>query len=133
MHIWLFSFVYAGFDGGTGPNSVPFDTINVLTLPAFQWLHIPYTPQHPRIGHTCHAVGGSQVLIIGGADANPNISSDDYEVILKGQFSTPDPFLQGLAIFDMHELAFVDGYIASGPPVYESSDQVKQIYASLNQ
>ena len=89
---------------------------------------MPYTPQHPRSGHTCNAVGGSQILIVGGVDDNApgyqgNSTKDLYTI-----FGTPDPFPQGLKIFDMHSWTFNDSYTAGLPLEYEQHDTVKQFY-----
>ena len=127
------SFVYAGITGPLGTVAVQYDTINILTLPAFHWLSVPYDPQNPRIKHTCNAVGGSQIVVIGGSDANPKDVSGDFELITESEFESKDPFQQGLAIFDMHQLQFTDGFTAGGPAEYELSDAVKQIYANSNQ
>lgn len=127
------SFVYAGDGSHLGSDAIEFDTINILTLPAFHWLSVPYNPQNPRLGHTCHAVGGSQIVIVGGSDANPPQTFGDYEIIIKSEFQSKDPFEQGLAIFDMQTLQFKDGYTAGGPAVYEQSDEVQRIYAGSNQ
>ena len=121
-------FVYAGNPGHLGTPSISFDSINILTIPAFHWLSVPYDPQNPRSGHTCNAVGGSQILIVGGIDNNAPIDYGDYEKIAKSTFSTPDPFKQGLAIFDLQTWTFAEKFIAGLPPQYEQSDQVKQYY-----
>lgn len=42
--------------------------------------------------------------------------------------TSPDPFAQGLAIFDMTTMAFSDQYTA-GSPSYEQSEAVKQYYS----
>ena len=123
-------FVYAGNSGHLGTPSVSFDSVNILTIPAFHWLSVPYDPKNPRSGHTCNAVGGSQILIVGGYDANAPIDYGDYETIVKSTFSTPDPFAQGLAIFDLRTLTFADNFTAGLPAQYEQSDQVKQFYAA---
>ena len=40
----------------------------------------------------------------------------------------PDPFAQGIAIFDMTSLTFVNQFTTAAPP-YEQSDAVKHFYA----
>ena len=42
--------------------------------------------------------------------------------------TSPDPFAQGLAIFDMTTMAFSDQYTARAP-AYEQSEVVKQFYS----
>ena len=125
-------FVYNGNNGNLGTQAVPFDTISILTLPAFQWITVPYNPQNPRYGHTCHAVGGSQILLVGGADANGKTVVGDYNDIYLAAMSTPDPNEQGLAVFDLNGLKWQDGYSASAPP-YEQSGPIKDYYAQNGQ
>ena len=110
-----------------GVDTIQYDTINVLTLPAFHWISVPYNPQNPRFAHTCNAVGGSQIVTIGGVDANSNLtfSSANTESTYN---SSADPFSQGLAIFDMTALRFVDQYTAGAKP-YEQSDPIKDFYS----
>ena len=120
-------FVYAG---GIGRGSVNFDAVNILSLPGFNWISVPYTPQNARSAHTCEAVGGNQIAIIGGFDADPplltsNMTSDEVD---QREFSTPDPFAQGLGIFDMQTLDFADKYIAGRGMVYEASPNVTYFY-----
>ena len=123
------SFVYGGTDGNLGAESVPYDTISILTLPAFRWVSVSYNPQNPRIGHTCHAVGGGQIAVVGGADANCQQVVGDFAAVGRSSFTRPDPFSQGLAIFDMNELQFVSRYTANGAAMYEQSDEIKAVYA----
>ena len=120
-------FVYAGDNGTLGASSVPCDTVNILSLPAFNWFSAAYNPQNPRSGHTCEGVGGGQIAIIGGKDANPpvNIQGPQAETTL----STPDPFAQGLAIFDLRTLEFASEYKAGGGAVYEPNQVISQFYA----
>lgn len=126
------SFVYAGFDGlHNGPVSVVFDTISILTLPAFNWIQVPYTPKATRIGHSCNAVGGSQIISIGGADVLiPRGASSIPSNQLAFNAST-DPFTQGLGIFDMTILNWVDRYTADAPD-YERYDLVKTFCSQNN-
>lgn len=125
----MLSFVYAGYGFLFGDDSIQYDTINVLTLPAFHWFSVPYPPQYPRYGHSCNAVGGSQILSIGGLDARAKAPlpqpSNEFN-------NSADPFLQGLAIFDMTTMTFSDQFTAAAPP-YEQSDMVKQYYAEAQQ
>ena len=113
-----------------GPDAVQYDTINILTLPAFHWISVPYDPQNPRYAHTCNAVGGSQIITIGGVDANSNITDVSYQANVESTYNTSaDPFSLGLAIFDMTALRFVDQYTA-GAKAYEQSDPIKEFYSS---
>ncbi|KAL8685992.1 MAG: hypothetical protein Q9224_005590, partial [Gallowayella concinna] len=121
-------FLYGGHQGDFGPSAVPFDEIFILTLPAWHWLKVDYPPQYPRGDHSCNAVGGSQIISIGGYDANSKIFYGDYNAIRQSMFnSTADPFAQGLGIFNMTSLAWEDHYTANAPP-YEQSNLVKTFY-----
>ena len=122
------SFMYAGWDGRLGTQSIPFDEIYILTLPAFHWIKVDYPPQNPRHALTCNAVGGSQILTIGGLDTNSEHTIDD--LTYTSPFDTAaDPFTQGLAIFDMTTLKFATQYTANASP-YVQSDMVKNYYAT---
>ncbi|MCJ1463896.1 hypothetical protein MMC07_002505 [Pseudocyphellaria aurata] len=119
-------FMYAGWDGRLGVTAVPYDEIYILTLPAFYWIKVDYPPQHPRHALTCNAVGGSQILTIGGVDTNSKHTTD--ELRHKSTFDTSaDPFAQGLAIFDMTALKFADQYTAKASP-YVQSGSVREYY-----
>lgn len=120
------SFMYAGWSGRLGVAAIPYDEVYILTLPAFYWIKVDYPPQHPRIGLTCNAVGGSQILTIGGVDANSKHTTDTLTYTSPFD-TTPDPFAQGLAIFDMTTLQFADQYTAKAPP-YVQSGKVLSYY-----
>ncbi|KAI4177917.1 MAG: hypothetical protein LQ343_000001 [Gyalolechia ehrenbergii] len=122
-------FLYGGQNGNLGPEAVPYDEIYILTLPAFSWLKVDYPPEHPRHGHTCEHVGGSQIVSIGGLDSNSRVYYGDYSDIDKSTFnSSADPFAQGLGIFDMTTLTWADHYSAN-PPAYEQSELVRNFYS----
>ena len=129
-NLWLLRFVYAGWAGHLGTPAVPLDTIYILTLPAFHWIQVDYSPQNPRHALSCNAVGGSQILTIGGVNSNPNLAYGRPFDISRSTYNTSaDPFAQGLAIFDMTTLKFADQYTANAPP-YVQSDLVQKYYAS---
>ena len=102
--------VYAGWNGQPGPSAIPYDNTYVLTLPGFFWAKANYTAAHPRHGLTCEAVGGSQILTIGGVDSTQQdpTTNDTYTP----GFNTRDPFPQGLAIFDLASLTWSSSYHA---------------------
>ncbi|KAL8992463.1 MAG: hypothetical protein Q9169_007085 [Polycauliona sp. 2 TL-2023] len=121
-------FLYGGFDGRLGSSAIPYDEIYILTLPAFHWLKVDYPPEHPRHGHSCNAVGGSQIVSIGGIDSNAQITVGALEDVRKSSFnSSVDPLTQGLGIFDMTLLEWVDLYRADAG-VYEQSELIKSYY-----
>lgn len=117
--------VYAGWDGHLGPVSVPYDEAYVLSLPAFQWFKAPYPAAHPRHAVTCVPVGGSQIMTVGGVDT----TQDGPDNLYNDVFNTPDPFEQGLAIFDMNAMTFAPSYTAN-PPTYTGAQVVQHYYAS---
>ena len=117
------SFVYGGYLPPYGQENIALDTIHILTLPAFNWIQVPYNPQHPRTGHTCSSVGGSQLIVIGGLDPSIGYSPN----VTYGLYSTPDPFIQGVAIFDMTELTWSSKYTANAQS-YKQSAQVESYY-----
>ncbi|KAL8738474.1 MAG: hypothetical protein Q9181_000730 [Wetmoreana brouardii] len=134
-NIWVYDaetnqcFLYGGSSSNLGSAAIPFDEIYILTLPAFYWFKVDYPPQHPRQGHSCNAVGGSQILSIGGVDSNSKISIGNILDIKKSTFnSSADPFTQGLGIFDMTSLKWADHYRANAP-AYVQSDLVKSFYS----
>ncbi len=125
--------MYAGFGGILGEAAIPYDDAHILTLPAFHWIKVDsISAKNPRYGHSCNAVGGSQILSIGGVDANPTVAAPGpdnltaYESTLN---TTTDPFTQGLAIFNMTALKFGSGYEANASS-YIQSDPVVQYYAT---
>ncbi|KAL8643154.1 MAG: hypothetical protein Q9228_000216 [Teloschistes exilis] len=122
-------FVYGGYSGNLGFRAIPYDEVYVLSLPAFYWFKVDYPPQHPRDGHTCDAVGGSQIVIVGGQDANAKIGSGRIDDVHKSALnSSTDPFAQGLAIFDMTTLTWSNHFAANAPP-YAQSDVVRNYYS----
>ena len=124
-------FVYAGWGTILGTASVQYDTINILTLPAFHWISVPNDPKNSRIGLSCNAVGGSQILTIGGRDGNPPEQIFGLN-LWTSTYNSSDPNAQGLAIFDLKSLTWLDQYTAGAPP-YEQSDPVKEFYSNGQQ
>lgn len=120
-------FMYGGYPGTTGSGAVPYDQIFILTLPAFHWIQVDYVAAHPRHEHTCNAVGGSQILTLGGFDSSTtDQSGSNYQSML----DSADPFMQGIAIFNMTSLEFEDHYSASAlnTSVYKPSELVQYYY-----
>ncbi len=115
--------IYAGWDGDLGPDAIPLDEAFVLTLPGFHWVKTKYAALRPRHGLTCNAVGGGQILVIGGVDTTQKGPIDYYAEV----FNTPDTFTQGLAIFDLKTLKWRSAY-KSNPDVYTPASDVKEYY-----
>ncbi|KAL1651936.1 hypothetical protein SLS58_000059 [Diplodia intermedia] len=118
-------FVYAGWGGDLGTQSVSFDQIYILTLPAFHWIQVDYDQTGTRHALTCHPVGGSQILTIGGVNS---ASTDSSASIYKGTFRDKDKYTQGLAVFDLSTLEWKDQYTANASG-YTQSDMVRSYYA----
>ncbi|KAG8527459.1 uncharacterized protein KY384_007611 [Bacidia gigantensis] len=120
-------FVYGGYGGKQGSGQTAYDTISILTLPAFQWISVPYVAQSPRFGHSCHHVGGSQILVVGGGDPSIEVSSDQSSDMYQGDIRSEDPNRQGLGVFEMSSLMWNDHYDAS-TPAYTQAVSVKNYY-----
>ncbi|KAK7520614.1 hypothetical protein IWZ03DRAFT_142747 [Phyllosticta citriasiana] len=116
-------FVYGGWGDTLGPAATPYDEIYILTLPAFEWIKHDYTPEAARLAHSCEAVGGSQILLIGG------LAGSAVDATYTGQFGVRDTNDQGLGIFNMTSLEWEDKYTAN-PPAYRQADVVTEAYAS---
>jgi hypothetical protein len=100
---------------------VQFDEIFILSLPAFRWFRAPYEARHPRHRHTCHVAGQRHLLSIGGLDPTYTGPFGGYE------FDTPDPFPQGLGLFDMTRLNWTM-YLNVSAAAYEQSVPVAEFY-----
>ncbi len=124
-------FMYAGWDGNN--YGIQDDTIHILSLPGFHWIQVQYTPKSGRFAHTRHSVGGSQILTVGGIDANPKITTNaNFTALIKSNFNTTaDPFAQGLGVFDMSSLTWASQYTANEPD-YEWSAPIKRFYQDSN-
>ncbi|MCJ1327770.1 hypothetical protein MMC10_004445 [Thelotrema lepadinum] len=81
-----------------------FNAVYVLSLPGFVWFKGNDTSAEPRTGHTCEVIGSRQMISIGGI--NPVLGLD-------GGLGNTDPWPQGLGIFDMVELEWVNAYNAT--------------------
>lgn len=128
--IFLYGGLGGSFDASDGMkwNNTPYDTVSILTLPAFHWVDVTYDGPVPRNLHTCDSVGGSQILIFGGTDYVPSKGTGDTQ----NSMSTKDPWSQGIGIFDLSNLEWADHHSAHSAP-YEQSDPVKQHYAESGQ
>ncbi|KAG8528431.1 uncharacterized protein KY384_007349 [Bacidia gigantensis] len=121
-------FVYGGSNGNLGTSAVPFDTIHILTLPAFHWTQVSYAPGNPRHAMTCHGVGESQILVVGGADTNPPDPNSNVNAVARSKMTSKDTLTQGLGIFDLSTFEWADHYTASPAP-YHQNDAIKTYYA----
>lgn len=74
--------------------------VYVLTLPAFHWLRTGDTPLYRRSLHSCNVVGNRQMVSVGGTVSNA-VGEDSI---------IPDPWPQGLGIFDMSAMEWKENY-----------------------
>lgn len=118
-------FLYAGWAGKLGRAAVPFDAVYILSLPGFHWFKADYEAANPRHALSCNAVGGGQVLAIGGVNTTQVGPADFYDAV----FNTQDQFTQGLAIFNMSALRWESSYVAK-PPAYTQPALVSSWYSS---
>jgi len=94
------------------------DEVYVLSLPGFVFFKAPGRSTK-RAAHSCVVVGKRQLLSVGGTDGSlgfPNSLLD------------PDPWRQGLGVFDMTRMAWSDGYRADAE-AYDSPAIVREWYA----
>ena len=102
--------------------------VYVLSLPAFNWHKQKVTPQFGRYLHSCNVIGNRQMVSVGGKVANASESEaalDDKDT--PPDSSLPDPWQQGLGVFDLTTMEWKDGYDADAPP-YITPDPVKAFY-----
>ena len=125
--------LYGGFVS-FGNDAIQYDDVHVLTLPSFHWIHVPYAALHPRGAHSCTPVGAGQILVVGGD--NPSFkSSGDFAKDANLALTAPDPWKQGLGIFNLSSLSWQEHYDSSnhGNLTYRQSDLVQQHYAQVGQ
>ena len=119
----LFSFIYGGSTNlnldWENPNDEGFLNVYALSLPAFRWFKSNDSTPVRRSGHYCQLVGNSQMLSVGG------IQPSDHEAA----GVAPDPWVNGLGVFDMIAFVWSSYYNAYGNP-YEQPEPVKQYYSS---
>ncbi|KAG6995719.1 hypothetical protein G7Y79_00042g078240 [Physcia stellaris] len=118
-------FMYAGEQNQGGgkllynqvQENVQLDAVYILSLPAFAWFRADYYAAHPRYMHTCHVVGNRQMLTIGGLnplDAGKDTMEKDHQT-------------NGLGLFDLTNLTWIDGYDADAAP-YQTPQIIKDWY-----
>ncbi|KAG9237421.1 hypothetical protein BJ875DRAFT_418229 [Amylocarpus encephaloides] len=111
-------FIYGGLS-----SDISYDEIYVLSIPGFVWLKASYTPLAPRFEHTCEVAGGRQLISIGGLNSNGH-KKGDYLSFWK----SPDPFKQGIGVFDMTTMAWKSSYDPNASK-YETPVVIKQWYS----
>ncbi|OJJ29700.1 hypothetical protein ASPWEDRAFT_122305 [Aspergillus wentii DTO 134E9] len=73
-------YMYGGRDFSTD-----YDELYILSLPSFKWIKV-WQGESPRWGHTCHVVGKSQLLTVGGADDGNFTRGCDWETKMVGVY-----------------------------------------------
>ncbi|KAK2602436.1 hypothetical protein N8I77_008966 [Diaporthe amygdali] len=107
--------------GGLGADNTVSDEVFVLSLPGFVFAKADNPgATTARADHDCVAVGAGkrQMISIGGADASKGFPAE---------FADPDPWAQGLGVFDMTDLRWTDRY-AHDAAAYDTPEVVKQFY-----
>ena len=92
----------------------PYQNAYVLSLPGFVWRRLPDLASGPRFDHTCVAVGGRQILSIGG---------------YTGQRWEKDEAPQGLLLFDAAEWKWKDKYEPDAG-AYLRNEEIGRWYAN---
>lgn len=91
------------FGGSNNDEKAAYNSVYVLSLPSFTWSLVGRVPRaQVREGNGCAIVGKSQFLTWGGIYWGSELE----------QVSSPDPFPQGLGIFDLNSLEWKDEYRA---------------------
>ena len=112
-------------NGGEGVSAsqqnqqLEFNNVYVLSLPGFVWTKSNDTSGPRKYGHSCEVIGNRHMLSIGGHDPFVPYFS---------QSNTTDNFTQGLGIFDMVNLGWIDTYDAKAAP-YEMPEAIKEWYS----
>lgn len=107
--------------GGLMADNTVSDEVFVLSLPGFFFAKADNPgATTARADHACVAVGNgkSQMLSIGGTDVSKGFPAE---------FADPDPWAQGLGVFDMTSLRWTDGY-NNNAGAYDTPEAVKQFY-----
>ena len=96
------------------------DDTYILSLPGFVWFKAKYRADSPRCFHTCYNIGKGQVVSVGGVDFGLGFPSC---------WQAPDPFQNGIGVFDMRTMAWTGEYNANAPD-YDSPQIARDWYAA---
>ncbi|KAK0648839.1 hypothetical protein B0T16DRAFT_121319 [Cercophora newfieldiana] len=108
-------FLYGGVDMQASRSS---DEVYVLSLPGFVFFKAAGSSTG-RADHGCALVGRRQLLSVGGTDGFLGFP---------GSLLDPDPWRNGLGVFDMSRMVWADRYAADAAP-YESPSVVAEWYS----
>lgn len=114
----VLSFMYGGIDERTWQT---YSDIYILSIPGFVWHKAPSTGATPRTEHTCNHVGGGQMLTLGGLDNSWSFLN------IWANWEMPDPWVQGIGVFDMNELVWKTEYTPA-TSTYKTPDLVSDWY-----
>ncbi|EFQ27055.1 kelch repeat protein [Colletotrichum graminicola] len=113
------------FGGSNTANKETYDEVYVLSLPGFVWIKADYAPSSPRDCMSCVVAGRRQMVTFGGVDRMRwNDNSTNF-------FRDPDPFPQGVGVFDLTDLKWKDEYDADASS-YDSPEAIKAWYNEGN-
>jgi hypothetical protein len=106
------------YGGMSTQSSSTLDDVYVLSLPGFVFFKATAAATK-RADHACALVGRRQMLSIGGTDGYLGFPDSLLQ---------PDPWKNGIGIFDLTRMAWTAGYDA-GAAAYDSPDVVKRWYS----
>ncbi|KAK1971557.1 kelch repeat protein [Colletotrichum sublineola] len=113
------------FGGSNIANKQTYDEVHVLSLPGFFWKKADYAPSSPRDCMSCIVAGQRQMVTFGGIDRMR------WGEVPADFFRDPDPFPQGVGVFDLTDLKWKDEYNADAPR-YDSPEAIKTWYNDGN-
>jgi len=105
------------------PNDDGFLSVYTLSLPGFRWFKSNESTPVRRANHYCQIIGStasngnSQMLSIGGRQPSSYLSLG----------AAPDPWTNGLAVFDMNAFSWAELYNATAGP-YVQPSVIKEYY-----
>jgi len=107
------------------PDDDGFLSVYTLSLPGFRWFKSNESTPVRRSNHYCQIIGSvasngnSQMLSIGGRQPSSYVSLG----------VAPDPWTNGLAVFDMNAFSWTDHYNAGSGP-YVQPSVIKEYYSN---
>ncbi|KAK3342431.1 hypothetical protein B0H65DRAFT_540097 [Neurospora tetraspora] len=85
-------------------DTISYDDFYILTLPGFAWFQVPDRTPEPRGETSCAVIGNRQMIIVDGHDFAQRQGG------LSRSWKIQDTFPQGLGLFDMVDLTFVQNF-----------------------
>lgn len=99
----------------------------MLSIPAFNWQKQDTQPGVGRYLHSCNVAGNRQMISIGGRVTNATEFDEDGANDSITDSSLPDPWPQGIGVFDLTDMVWKDTYDPNAAP-YITPDIVKNQY-----